>query len=164
MLNKRQIEHLIRDGAVQGAEDANIQIQPAGFDLSVATVSTFKNSGRIDFNNLERELPSLAPVQKFDDNYWFLPQGSYFITFKELTTIPLNVVVLARPRSSLLRSGVTIDTGVWDPGYSGRAGSLLIVTNPHGLYLREGARVIQLIFFPLEKTTSYKGIYQDERK
>ena len=164
MLNKRQIENLIHNKVVEDYENGATQLQPAGFDVCVATVSTFKNPGRIDFDNTERKLPELAVVQKFDEHYWFLPQGSYFITFKELTTIPLNVVVLARPRSSLLRSGVTVDTGVWDPGYSGRAGSLMIVTNPHGLYLREGARVIQLIFFPLEKTTSYKGIYQDERR
>lgn len=164
MLNKRQIENLIRDGAIQDAQDASIQIQPAGFDVSIASISSFTSPGRIDFDNKERKLADLKPLQKFDDDYWFLPQGSYFITFKELTTIPLNVVVLARPRSSLLRSGVTVDTGVWDPGYSGRAGSLMIVTNPHGLWLKDGARVIQLIFFPLEKTTTYKGIYQDERK
>jgi dUTP pyrophosphatase len=54
----------------------------------------------------------------------------------------------------------------WDSGYSGRSGSLLLVSNPAGIRLKKDARVLQVVFFeldaPAEKT--YAGRYQNENK
>ncbi|HLB27762.1 MAG TPA: deoxyuridine 5'-triphosphate nucleotidohydrolase, partial [Dehalococcoidales bacterium] len=70
---------------------------------------------------------------------------------------------LGRPRSSLLRCGVTVNTAVWDAGYSGRSQSLLVVYNPLGFRLQKDARVVQLVFFRLTgETEGYKGAYQGE--
>ena len=164
MLNKSQIEGLIKAKMIEDYTDLSLQLQPAGFDVTVATVSEFKTAGKVDFDNKERRLSKLNELQPNDDGWWFLTPGVYFVTYAELTTIPLNVVALARPRSSMLRSGVTVDTGVWDPGYSGRAGSLMTVFNPAGLWLKHGSRIVQLIFFPIDATSAYAGVYQGERK
>jgi len=72
-------------------------------------------------------------------------------------------MALGRPRSSLLRCGVTVGTAVWDAGYEGRSQSLLVVYNPRGFRLQKNARVAQLIFMRLSgKTEGYKGAYQGE--
>jgi dUTP pyrophosphatase len=72
-------------------------------------------------------------------------------------------MALARPRSSLLRCGVTIETAVWDAGYSGRSQALLVVHNPSGFHLQKNARVLQLVFFRLTgETEGYQGKYQRE--
>ncbi len=85
------------------------------------------------------------------------------ITYNEIVHLPKNIMALARPRSSLLRCGVTVGTAVWDAGYSGRSQSLLVVYNPKGFHLQKDARVLQLIFFPLtQETEGYHGVYQGE--
>jgi dUTP pyrophosphatase len=72
-------------------------------------------------------------------------------------------MALGRPRSSLLRCGVTVGMAVWDAGYSGRSQSLMVVYNPQGFRLQKNARVAQLIFLPLsQKTEGYQGAYQGE--
>ena len=72
-------------------------------------------------------------------------------------------MALGRPRSSLLRCGVTVNTAVWDAGYSGRSQSLLVVYNPLGFRLQKDARVVQLVFFRLTgETKGYQGKYQGE--
>jgi hypothetical protein len=71
-------------------------------------------------------------------------------------------MALARPRSSLLRCGVTIGTAVWDAGYSGRSRSLLVVHNARGFRLQQGARVAQLVFFGLTGETGLSRVYQGE--
>ena len=72
-------------------------------------------------------------------------------------------MALARPRSSLLRCGVTVGTAVWDAGYSGRSQSLLVVYNRQGVRLQKNARIIQLIFLRLTgETKGYQGVYQGE--
>jgi dUTP pyrophosphatase len=73
-------------------------------------------------------------------------------------------MALARPRSSLNRSGVTIHGAVWDAGYHGRSTSLLSVLNPAGFRVQRGARVLQMVFFKLSASTEqlYRGRYQGE--
>jgi dUTP pyrophosphatase len=59
-----------------------------------------------------------------------------------------------------------VKTALWDSGYSGRSGSLLVVHNPAGIHLQKDARIIQLVFFGLDAPAekAYSGLYQDENK
>ena len=89
--------------------------------------------------------------------------GVYSITYNEIVNLPGNVMALATPRSSLLRCGVTVNTAVWDAGYSGRSQSLMVVYNPQGIRLQKDARIVQLVFFQLTgETRGYDGTYQGE--
>ena len=92
-----------------------------------------------------------------------LVPGAYIITYNEIIHLPNNVMALATPRSSLLRCGVTVNTAVWDAGYSGRSQSLMVVYNPQGFRLQRNARIVQIVFLQLTKETEgYQGAYQGE--
>ncbi|MGH9321152.1 MAG: deoxyuridine 5'-triphosphate nucleotidohydrolase, partial [Vicinamibacteria bacterium] len=114
----------------------------------------------------ERRTPQTLSLEPSADGFWNLPPGPYWIVYNEIVNIPKDVFALARTRSSVLRSGAQIGTALWDSGYSGRSGSLLVVHNPAGIRLKRNARVLQLVFFeldsPAEKT--YDGRYQNENK
>ena len=73
-------------------------------------------------------------------------------------------MALCRPRSTLLRSGVSLHTGVWDAGYCGRGQALLTVHHPGGWRAQRNARIAQLVFLPLAEADAhgYAGIYQHE--
>ena len=89
--------------------------------------------------------------------------GTYLITYNEIVHLPKNIMALGRPRSSLLRCGVTIGTAVWDAGYEGRSQSLLVVYNSRGVRLEKNARIMQLVFLELTGSSEgYNGIYQGE--
>ncbi len=144
--------------------DPEIQIQPNGIELTLARVEVHESSGAIAFDNSERKLPPTKNLD-FDDEGWVhLPKGSYKIMFNEIVNIPKNIAAIAKPRSSLLRCGATVETAVWDAGYSGRSESLLVVYNENGFRIKRNARVLQLLFFNLgeEVPKGYSGIYQNE--
>ena len=103
-------------------------------------------------------------MQPDADGWWDLHQGSYVIGYAEKVNLPPDLMAFARPRSTLLRSGVAIHTAVWDAGYSGRGEGLLSVLNPKGYRLQRGAAVLQLVFLRLSNATAegYKGKYQGE--
>ncbi|MCX6005488.1 MAG: deoxyuridine 5'-triphosphate nucleotidohydrolase, partial [Chloroflexi bacterium] len=90
--------------------------------------------------------------------------GAYLVTFNEVVNLPVDIMALARPRSSLNRCGVSIHSAVWDAGYSGRSQSLLVVYNTHGFRLHKNARILQLVFFSLSRGVAqgYSGKYQNE--
>ena len=138
-------------------------MQPNGIDLTVRDVSLLQSSGTIAVANSQRLVSGLAPLVFDGLGFMELIPGAYIITFNEIVHLPKNIMALGRPRSSLLRCGVTVNTAVWDAGYSGRSQSLMLVHNPYGFRLQQNARVMQLIFFQLtEETEGYQGIYQGE--
>ena len=140
------------------------QLQPNGFDLSLATVSRPVTAGSMGSDPDERELSDLEPLAFGPDGWLRLDPGPYVIDFNEVLNLPLNVTALGHPRSSLPRSGVSIQTAVWDAGFHGRSQSLLVVHHPAGYRLRRAARLLQLIFFRLPRATSqgYQGRFQEE--
>lgn len=141
------------------------QFQPAGVDITLKEVYSFKNAGKIDFDNKERKISDVEPM-KFENEELKLAPGAYKVIFNEYVRIPQDAAALCFPRSSLLRSGITLSCAVWDPGYEGRSEALLIVSNPHGAILKKNAKIGQLVFIKLvEKTSySYEGVYKGENR
>lgn len=140
------------------------QLQPNGFDLSVAQISAFSGRGAIGKSNAERVLPEAVPLA-FDDDGWLeLAPGAYQVLFNEIVDLPNDLMALGRPRSTLCRCGATVGTAVWDAGYRGRSTSSLIVSNAEGLRIARDARLLQLVFFTLNVPTErgYDGAYQGE--
>lgn len=155
-------KQIISDGIVSGLIDETLQEQSCGVDLTVAKIETYMSSGIIDFDNSKREKPRLSEIQMIDDGYDLRP-GAYLITFNEIISVPKNAMGLARPRSTMLRCGATIETSVWDPGYIGKSQSMIVVYNQHGIRICKNARVMQIIFLPLsQEANAYAGIYQKE--
>ena len=150
---------------VAGYLDLDAQVQPNGFDLTLESVNALDGPGRIGRSNADRVLPGLS-AKSTDERGWFrLVPGAYLVTFNEAVWLPLDVMALGRPRSSVARCGAAIHSAVWDAGYHGRSSSLLVVGNPAGLELERDAQILQLVFFRLERAAGqgYAGAYQGER-
>jgi dUTP pyrophosphatase len=164
MLNSKAIKQLIKtQQLISGYIDIDKQLQPAGFDLSLKEVHTYWGAGAIDFDNRERKLAPTRQLKPDDNGWYILREGCYMIVYNEAVKMPLNVVALARSRSTILRNAAAIETAVWDPGYQGRSSSLLVVHNPNGIRVKQDARVAQLVFFSTDDVEKgYSGVYQNE--
>lgn len=142
--------------------DQTLQLQPNGIDIRVERVERLTSRAVLGVDErLPAERNELVPDA---EGWWDLDPGAYVIRYLERVNLPNDVMAFARPRSSLLRSGVAIHTAVWDAGYSGQGEGLLNVLNPAGYRLQRGARVAQLVFIRLSSATAegYAGAYQDE--
>ena len=165
ILSKLEIQQLLQNQPplIEGYINLEEQVQPNGFDLTLREIALLQSSGRIAVSNSQRLVSDLAPLMFDGLGFISLPPGAYIITFNEIVHLPRNIMALAKPRSSLLRCGVTVDTAVWDAGYSGRSQSLMVVYNSQGFRLQKNARVLQLVFLRLtEETDGYGGAYQGE--
>jgi dUTP pyrophosphatase len=166
-LSREQLRALI-DGEerplISGLLDIDQQIQPNGVDMTLREISRYDGGGTIGVDNADRVLPELESVPFNDDGWVILPPGVYHIVYNEIVDIPESLMALGRPRSSLNRCGVTINTAVWDAGYNGRSTSMLVVSNPEGFRVQRNARVMQLVFFGMSEATAegYRGRYQGE--
>ena len=163
ILNDEDLHQLCKTGMIENICDPSRQVTPNGIDLTLKKVEKFTGSGSIDFTNEKRKLSPTEEIP-FTRTWIDLPPGCYKVTFNEIVTIPQDMIALARPRSSLLRSGATIESAVWDAGFHGVSISLLIVYNPHGISLQRNARLIQLIFVKMSRKAqkTYNGVYQED--
>jgi dUTP pyrophosphatase len=170
MLNKDQIHKLIKEkGLIEDYLDLDTQLTPNGFDLTAGCVFEFDTSGAIDFSNKERKIPEAREIAPQKENlqdkfgWWSLKKGVYKIKTNEAVNLPLDLVALAFSRTSLLRMGAFTQHGIWDAGFRGKSEFILVVDNPHGIKLKQNARVAQLVFLKInEVTQGYKGIYQNK--
>ena len=165
VLSRQDIYRLLRQEPplIEGHIDLETQVQPNGIDLTLREVALLQTSGRITASDSQRLVSGLAPLVFNGLGFIDLMPAAYIITYNEIVHLPNNVMALARPRSSLLRCGVTIGTAVWDAGYSGRSQSLMVVHNPQGFRLQRNARIVQLVFLQLtQETEGYHGAYQEE--
>lgn len=163
VLDRQTLLDLIaHKGLITGIIDEATQVTPNGVELSLQKVYRFREAGVVDFNNTERRIPEYEEIPATGDRYSLAP-GSYLVTYNETVRLPADIVAIGRPRSSLLRSGATIESAVWDAGYEGRSRGLLTVFNPHGFVVTKNARLLHLVFMQLKrKTKPYKGAYQGE--
>ena len=166
VLSRQEIERLIAGNPplISGYADLQQQLQPNGFDLTLAEIHRHVGPGTIASDNAGRVLAELRSLDPDADGFFELQPGPYHITYAESVALPVDLMAFGRPRSSLTRSGVAIHTAVWDAGYAGRSTSLLVVSNPAGFRVQLGARVAQLVFLWLSEPTGegYSGVYQGE--
>ncbi|WP_414837588.1 deoxyuridine 5'-triphosphate nucleotidohydrolase [Candidatus Nanosalina sp. VS9-1] len=168
-LNNEQLEEAVEEGLVENFIDLDKQLTPNGFDLTAKEIHRFKESGKLDFSNSEREIPETEKVEaskkdeEDDYGWWNLEPGAYKIKTNEIVDLPEDIIGFAYPRSSLLRMGCTIENGVWDAGFRGTSEFLLIVENSEGVEIKENARVNHIVFEKIEETDqAYEGRYQEK--
>jgi dUTP pyrophosphatase len=165
VLSGNDIRRLIKGKPplVEGWLNLDEQVQANGFDLTLRDCASMQSGGQIAVDNRDRVISSLAPLAFDANGYLDLAPGVYMITYNEIVHLPRDIMALGRPRSSLLRCGVSVGTAVWDAGYEGRSQSLFIVHNSHGFRVQKNARITQLVFMTLTgESEGYKGIYQGE--
>lgn len=142
--------------------DRKIQEQQAGIDLTLKDVYYFIGYGRIDFDNKHRKLAQTLKIE-FDDKA-HLSQGVYKISLNEYLKIDNRTLGIFFPRTSLLRNGVAIYSGLFDPGFEGYAEMLMHVINPNGIEIYRNARVGQIVFLRSRSSfREYSGIYRTKR-
>lgn len=165
-LDRDSIGHMIEDSPalLEDFLSLEAQLQPNGFDMTVREVARLTNPGAVGAADADRVLSETQTLDFGPDGWVQLEPGPYLVTFNEIVNLPLDVMALGRPRSSLLRSGVGVHTAVWDAGYHGRSQALLVVYHPDGYRVQRDARLMQLVFFQMETAASrgYQGRFQSE--
>lgn len=137
------------------------QIQPNGVDLRLDRVVYVNGrpelpvEGRLNADNVQvQEIP---PKEGWFELAYM--QGNYLVDFRESISVPPGFCAIIITRSSLVRCGCDIFTGLWDTGFQGRLGGSLRLRNP--LRLQYGSRIGQVMFHKAQFNGQlYNGSYQ----
>jgi deoxycytidine triphosphate deaminase len=135
-------------------------VQPSGIDLELDRIYTQKSAGSLIDN--EKNLPELKEME--GDIYTLKPHTAYLASIKRKVKIPKGYTMLYLPRSTLLRSFISVQTAVGDPGFYG---TLMFMIYNHGDFeykIKSGDRIAQAVVFSVEGSGEYDGSYQEKEE
>lgn len=138
----------------------------AGFDLRLGKVFRLKGRGFLGVD--ERETPAAELVAEFNpakSSSIVIKPGEYFLTESvEKFNIPLNLLAIIKPRTTLHRSGILTRVSIVDPGYKGTVHPAVFNAGPVEVEIELGARYINVMFFEVKgETAHYRGQWQGGR-
>lgn len=151
--NADQVEQLLQTNG----KGAKAQV---GYDLTLKGVKRIKGGTVTTRQTIVTPYEELSTITMDDGSkYYILAPGSYSLTFEQGVKLPTNKTAFIRHRSSILRCGAIITSGVYDPGFEvDEMGAVLIATQP--ITIEKGARVAQIIIFDNNEADAYDGQWQ----
>lgn len=139
------------------------QVQPNALDVRLHKVYRWlTTAGRYSFLlGIEEKIhhPTREVQLILDTNHFYLDPGAYEVLFEGNVSIADGEMGYVVPRSTLVRNGCTLISGLYDSGYNGVVGAQLVVSNPTGAKIEQGARIGQFVLETAQALHTYKGSY-----
>jgi dUTP pyrophosphatase len=133
-------------------------VQPSGIDLRLDKV--YKQTGPASLIENQKKLPELKMLEP--PIYSLKPKTAYIGTVDRKIKIPKGLSMLYLPRSTLLRSFVSVHTAVGDPGFYGTLNFLLYNYGEFDYNIKQGERIAQAVVFDVTGSGEYNGSYQEK--
>ena len=134
-----------------------------GYDLTLKEVKSIEGGLVLADKTIVGDYITVVPhVSETGKMLYKLNPGTYSLTFEQGVKIDTNHTAFIRHRSSVLRCGAIITSGVYDPGFEvSEMGAVMIATKD--ITIEKGARVAQIIMFENYKSESYNGQWMREK-
>lgn len=108
------------------------------------------------------ELQSYSTIEPDAAGMYKIQPGVYSLTFHQGVKLDNKATAFVRHRSSILRCGAVITSGVYDPGFEvDEMGAVLIAYTT--INIEQGARVAQIIMFENHEAEAYSGQWNREK-
>lgn len=138
----------------------------AGFDLRIGKLFRLQGRGFLGID--ERETPGVELVAAYDAakrESFIIKPGEYFLTETiETFHMPLDLLAIMKPRTTLHRSGIITRVSIVDPGYSGTIHPALYNAGLLPFEIELGARYVNVMFFEIKgRGSGYRGQWQGGR-
>ena len=133
-----------------------------GYDLTLKQIKQV-NGGVVSKDTTTIFPYSDVAASLVDDKYIYnLEPGTYSLTFEQGCKLDDKHTAFIRHRSSILRAGGIITTGVYDSGFEvDEMGAVLVATK--NIAIEVGARVAQIIIMENHPADLYNGQWQKEK-
>jgi len=134
--------------------------QQVGYDLTLKEIKQINGGMVLADKTVVEEYTSIMPIKSANDKLIYkLEPGTYSLTFEQGCKLDTKHTAFIRHRSSILRCGGIITSGVYDPGFEvDEMGAVLIATKP--IIIEKGARVAQIIMLENQESEAYNGQFQ----
>ena len=132
-------------------------VQQAAVDLRLEKIWGMEGVFTIDEQHKKHR--NKVNLNLDSEGYYNLPPGSYECSFDHDIEIGHDEAAYIITRSTLVRNGVMLTSGLWDPKFSGRGGCCLHVRGGD-MRIKPGTRVAQFVTWKVANAQGeYNGDY-----
>lgn len=163
----------IEEGWIKGIKNPDTQVQPNAIDFTLDKLFTISEHNKFLIHTdqtTQKEIKQMRGGNEISPNdgrghpyrFWNLePRTSYDILSDVYVEVPEGVAAMLVTRSTFVRNGLFVVSGLYDSGFKGHVGCVL-----HNLSgaatIEQGTRVGQVIFVKSESAHLYAGGYNHE--
>jgi dUTP pyrophosphatase len=155
---KPLVEYLGSD-QIDGIEGTTVDLRLGAVYKPVGKACLMRDS------RVTPEIERLMDITDTPDGVFTVKPGDYllFQTIEQIN-LPSNLFAYIRPRTTLIRSGIPLETAFVSPNYQGK----LTVGMKHqgfmDVEIQMGFRILCIAFFPIEgNAVPYRGVWQGDR-
>lgn len=132
-------------------------IQPNAIDLRLDRV--FKiNDKQFEISNEHKKHRGSFEIKPDKNDYFELSSGAYEIVFENIINVGENETGFVITRSTFIRNGCFLISGLYDSGYVGAMTAALHITTAPAK-IKKGTRIGQYLSFDAEMLYKYNGSY-----
>jgi dUTP pyrophosphatase len=131
--------------------------QPNAVDLRLDKVFTI-NDDTFTIDEDQKIHRSTTEHELWEDGYYYLQPGVYQVTMENKINVGHDEAGFVITRSTLVRNGCFLHTGLYDSGYNGAMVSVLHV-NCGIMRIKPRTRIGQYLCWKAEALSSYDGDY-----
>jgi len=142
------------------------QIEGTTADLRVGAI--FRPVGGAKLMRESRVTPKIEKIMDIEDD----PDGVYtvkggeYLLFQtiEQVNLPHDLFAYIRPRTTMIRSGIPLETAFISPNYQGRLTVGMKHQGAGEVEIQMGFRILCIAFYPIDgEAVPYRGVWQGDR-
>lgn len=156
---------MIDGGFVKNLTDRFKQVQPNAIDFTVDSIQLLmhmSSSDKVVIGEDTKVMRSQMPIYPNAEGYFeLLPNRQYDISSNVYVEVPEGMAALLILRSTFVRNGLILASGLYDSGFKGNIGAVLH-TNSTTALVQQGVRVGQIMFIESQSAGVYAGGYNTD--
>lgn len=151
----------VKNGWIKGLTNPEKQLQPNGIDFTLDILKEVNYNDVARISESHKSMRALLDVQMFGPE-WVLRGGTvYDGTSNVYIEVPEGVAAILYTRSTFVRNGVFIVSGIFDSGYKGHIGFTIYPIGGQTL-VEPGTRIGQVAFIKADSAGLYAGSYNHD--
>ncbi|HPI91805.1 MAG TPA: hypothetical protein PLT09_02475 [Deltaproteobacteria bacterium] len=158
MARKPLIEHLGSD-QIEGIEGTTADLRLGAVFKPVGKASLMRDS------RITPEIVKLMDIMEDPDGILTIRPGDYllFQTIEQVN-LPADLFAYIRPRTTMIRSGIPLQTSFVSPNYQGKLTVGMKNQGTADAEIQMGFRILCIAFFPIDgNAVPYRGVWQGDR-
>lgn len=147
-------------------EDQVAGIEGTTADLRLGAI--YRPSGPARLMRDSRVTPEIEKVMDIvdePDGVYTIKPGEYLLLQTiETVNMPQDMFAYIRPRTTMIRSGIPLETAFVSPNYQGRLTVGMKHVGEYPVEIQMGFRILCIAFFPIDgEAVPYRGVWQGDR-
>ena len=164
-------DHVTRDMVIKPlvefiGEDQIDMIEGTTVDLRLGAIYRPKGAARLMRDSrITPEIEKVLDIEDSPDGIFRISNGEYLLfQTMEQVNMPEGMFAYIRPRTTLIRSGIPLETAFISPNYQGRLTVGMKHQGTGDVEIQMGFRILCIAFFPIDgKAVPYRGVWQGDR-